>query len=363
MTNIVILKLTEICNLNCTYCYMFNSEDKTYTRVPKLMSKPVSMQVLSRIKEYLNAYPEIKLRIVLHGGEPTLWTKEYFHEFLAEVNAIRSKTQRLSLGLQTNLFEYDHEILHKVANVGGSIGVSLDGPQFYNDSVRITHTGKGSYKQICENLKQLETDGLMANLGGFLTVANPDIPPQEYLDWIKTLPKERVSILWPIHYNYDTPPQKDYGSWFAKLFGLWTEEDDESIQIRFFQDAIKRTLGHKEHGDSIGNDALNSIVINTDGQYERHDYLRYFSDGIVRTDFNVFTDSIASASKDEIISQCSNLRAHLPTECVECIHTDVCGGGFIANRFGEGDLSFNRKSVMCTDHKLFFDAVREYLID
>jgi uncharacterized protein len=361
MINVIILKLTEICNLNCSYCYMFNSQDKTYTRVPRLMSETVSMQVLLRIREHLDAHPEIRLRIVLHGGEPTLWPSGHFHTFLDKIKEIRTQTGRLTFRLQTNLFEYDDEIVRKVVESGGSIGVSLDGPEQYNDAVRITHGGKGSYQQVTANLKRLESDGLMAHFGGTLTVSNPDIPPQAYLDWIKELPKKRVSVLWPIHYNYDTPPLKSYGAWYAELFRLWVEEDDASIEIRFFKDAIKRMLGHKNHGDSIGNDGLNSLVVNTDGQYERHDYLRYFSDGAIRTGFNVASDSIDSASCDEVINRCSDLRAHLPKECAECRHSDLCGGGFIANRLGGDKLSFERKSVMCEDHKLFFDAVRQYV--
>ena len=361
MVATLVLKLTETCNLDCIYCYMFNSEDRTYTRVPKFMRPETGLQVLDRIEEYLQTYPNAHLRLVLHGGEPTLWPETSMVPFLEKAAWLRTRTKRLGIGLQTNLFEYNAAWLTRVAAAGGSIGVSLDGPRAYNDLRRVTHGGGGSYDRVIQNLMRLEEDGLLPYFGGILSVADPDIAPAEYFEWIQTLPKKRVSILWPIHYNYDTPPSRAYGAWYAELFRLWTDADDPTIHIRFFRDVLKRTLGSTDHGDSVGGDGLNSIVVNTDGQYERHDYLRYFADGAVRTDFNVREHSIAAATGDVVIRRCADLRNALPPECTDCTHRDVCGGGFVANRLGGGSMGLERKSVMCADHMTFFDAVRAYV--
>jgi len=357
----VILKLTETCNLDCTYCYMFNSEDKTYTRVPKYMPLETGLQALDRIAAYLREHPERQIRLVLHGGEPSLWPEAAMTPFLEAAGALRRETKRLGFGLQTNLYEYDAALLSRVAAAGGSVGVSLDGPPAYNDRRRVTKGGGGSYERVAENLKRLEADGFLSIFGGVLSVADPDIPPETYFAWIKTLPKKRVSVLWPIHYNHDAPPERDYGAWYAELFRLWCGADDPSIHIRIFRDAIKRMLGSSYHGDGVGGESLNSIVVNTDGQYERHDYLRYFADGAVRTAFNVREHGLEAAAQDPVIRRCADLRDTLPPECAACVHREVCGGGFVANRLGGEGVDFARRSVMCEDHKRFFDAVRSYI--
>ncbi|WP_345990193.1 radical SAM protein [Sulfurimonas sp. HSL1-2] len=357
----LVLKLTETCNLDCTYCYMFNSEDKTYTRVPKYLPLETGLQVLDHIGAYLWRHPGHRIRLVLHGGEPSLWPETSMTPFLEAVAALRNETQRLSLGFQTNLYDYDAGLLSRVAAAGGSIGVSLDGPGAYNDRRRVTKGGNGSYARVAENLRRLEADGLLDAFGGVLSVADPEIPPETYLEWVGTLPKKRVSVLWPIHYNHDAPPQHDYGAWYAELFRLWSAADDPSIDIRIFRDAIKRMLGSAHHGDGVGGDRLNSIVVNTDGQYERHDYLRYFADGAVRTAYNVREHGLETAANDAVIRRCADLRDTLPEECRICEHSEVCGGGFVANRLGGAGVDFSRKSVMCGDHRRFFDAVRSYL--
>ena len=43
MFELAILKLTAFCNLDCKYCYMFNLEDRTFSRVGRQMPLPTSL--------------------------------------------------------------------------------------------------------------------------------------------------------------------------------------------------------------------------------------------------------------------------------------------------------------------------------
>ena len=91
MFNSAILKLTSFCNLNCTYCYMFNLEDQTHSRVPKSMPIATAIVALECIERHLICEKKDKFSLVLHGGEPTLWPVDNFSLFLNKIAEIRRK--------------------------------------------------------------------------------------------------------------------------------------------------------------------------------------------------------------------------------------------------------------------------------
>src|SRR4051812_26690166 len=65
-------KVASRCNLNCTYCYVYNSADRRWSRQPKLMSEKVARQVAVRLREHLEAHGKTDATVNFHGGEPLL---------------------------------------------------------------------------------------------------------------------------------------------------------------------------------------------------------------------------------------------------------------------------------------------------
>lgn len=367
-----ILKLTAACNLNCSYCYMFNLNDQTHRRVPGLMPKQVALAALKRIDEHAQEFSLRTFNLILHGGEPTLWPISFFQELLNEVGNLERKGLKLNVSIQTNAYKLDEVLLELFANHSVRLGISVDGPRSHHDEYRVNHKGEGSYEQVMSTVDRICTLGYRDLIGGFLTVAHTEIPPEAYLAWIKTLPVPRVSVLWPIDFNYNNPPWKGenfesylkaprYGMWFANLFELWWLQNDPDIEIRYFFDVIAHLLGRRQHGDSIVNDVNDMLVINTDGGFEYPDYYRAFVDGGSRTKFSVSDHSLTEAISDPIFEFNLNMRDNLPEICHACEHKEICGGGFLPGRMHrKGEIPY-KKSVLCFDHFYFFSAVKEIL--
>src|ERR1041385_9056751 len=97
----LVVKVAERCNLNCSYCYMYNHADQSYLRRPAFMSDEVFAQLLVRINEYCDRRPKHRMSLVFHGGEPMLMGTERFRRF---TNRAREKLgEKLkSLQLQSN---------------------------------------------------------------------------------------------------------------------------------------------------------------------------------------------------------------------------------------------------------------------
>jgi uncharacterized protein len=99
-----VLKLAAVCNLDCTYCYVFNLADRVYTRVPPFLSVDAALRTLDRVVEHLDTVGEREFDLTLHGGEPTMWPLKNFVRLLERVEEIRGRGIRLRVAMQTNAY-------------------------------------------------------------------------------------------------------------------------------------------------------------------------------------------------------------------------------------------------------------------
>ena len=68
----VLVKTASRCNLNCTYCYVYNLGDDNWKYQPRRMADEIQAAVISRLGELSHAQHR-PLSVVLHGGEPLYW--------------------------------------------------------------------------------------------------------------------------------------------------------------------------------------------------------------------------------------------------------------------------------------------------
>ncbi len=365
-----IVKLTAVCNLDCSYCYMFNQQDKTFEHVPRNLPLNDSLLLLRRIEDYCreNAIPRFSL--TLHGGEPTLWPRESFDRFLSEIDAIRQRGLDLHVTLQTNGYRLDMGLLELLKKYCVVVGVSLDGPKRFNDARRYTHGREGSYDNIIRNLKLLKEGPCSEIVAGVLCVADPKIPPAEFFEWMQEMPVRRFDLLWPMEFSYSNPPwigqgfddycqRPAYGDWFSSIFKLWWKQDDPSLFIRVFFESILVNLGSPRHTDMLVNDTIDMIVVNTDGSVEYHDFLRSAGNGLTRSDYNIFEHDFNRLADDDTFRYLHNLGKHLPADCSDCSHRRVCGGGFLPGRMNKLSKLPTHRSVMCPDQYRFFQTIQE----
>lgn len=363
-----ILKLTATCNLNCTYCYMFNLADQTHRRVPSMMPVEVAEATMSRIRDYANQAGLRRFSLALHGGEPTLWPLAEFKTLFQRVQELRDSGLDVPVTMQTNGLRLRADLLKLLDEYDIRVGVSVDGPPRYNDKTRVTHGGRGSYARVERTVENILEMGYGHILSGFLCVADPSIPPTEFMQWAASLPAG-VDVLWPIQYHYGNPPwaggsldsyrrQPRYGSWFAKLFLDWLERDPV-LKIRLFEQCVAALLGSRQHFDALVNDRLPAFVVNTDGRIELNDYVRSYRDGGAATPYNVLRDGIERLESDEEFRFFLELGSHLPTECEPCPVVDLCGGGFVPGRMNSDQRFPERRSVLCYDQYYFFETVKQ----
>lgn len=366
-----ILKLTGFCNLDCSYCYMFNSLDRTFERKPRSMSADTAEATLHAIGEHLEATGQKRGAVVLHGGEPTLWPAASFHRFFAALERLRGRGLEIDCGVQTNALKLPSKpVLDLFAQHGVRLGISIDGPPAINDAHRVDFAGHGSYARILRNVDTLRAGGYEDLLGGFLCVIQPEISPAAFLEWITTLPVTRVDLLWPLEYNQYNPPwgegsEQDYaaapryGEWLAEVFEAWWKLDRPEIFIRAFRYAIEARVGGIHETDSLGPRGFHSVVVNTDGDIELTDYFRSAVDGGTFTGHSVLKHDFADVARDARFLQLKQAAERTPKPCRSCRHRSICAGGTLAGRLDAKGQVTAGPSVLCHDHMRYFDTLAD----
>jgi uncharacterized protein len=122
----LVVKIAQRCNLNCSYCYMYQHADQSWRQRPTFMSEETFGHLLTRIEEYCDRRPGREMNISFHGGEPMLIGPRQFDRLVSM--AVEKLKDRVSLGMQTNGTLVDDEWIEVLKRHNLRVGVSLDGP-------------------------------------------------------------------------------------------------------------------------------------------------------------------------------------------------------------------------------------------
>src|SRR5262249_12374625 len=271
----VVLKVAAPCNLNCTYCYVYNHEDHSFRDRPPYISDEVFNATLSAIRRYCDRRAKHSMGVTLHGGEPTLIGAARFDQLATRAGAVLG--ERLAfLALQTNGTLIDDVWVEVLQRHNVQVGVSLDGPAEIHDSARVTHSGGGSYRATVAGLRRLQAGGLEP---GVLCVIKPGLSGAKVYHHFRRLGLRRLDFLFPdvshdnkarFYGHLGPTPVADY---LIPVFDAWMEEDDPDVSVRVLWGLLRQLLGGKATTDIFGNPRMGYLVVETDGSIEALDAL------------------------------------------------------------------------------------------
>jgi uncharacterized protein len=349
-----VIKVASRCNLDCSYCYMYNLGDQTYLKQPKFMSKETVTALARRLYAYCSRSETKFINIIFHGGEPLLLSKEYYTQFM-DILAQTCPGIEFSFAIQTNGVTLNSDWYKFLNNAKVRIGISLDGPKPFHDEFRLFHNGKGSYDEVAEAIKL----GKSNELGGILMVINPKIPVNAFYQELKDLEIPRLNLLFPDG-HFDRLPDgfnpehfgenqyTPYADWLITLFKFWKADNDRPV-IRLFETLIEILAGNSKRGNQgFGRTKNGVVVIETDGGIEVTDSLRACYEGITRNGFNVHFNDIEDVFSEDIFQVYYHSHDLVAEQCLNCPVFEVCGGGFLGNRFANHN-GFDNPTIYCKD--------------
>jgi uncharacterized protein len=346
----LVVKIVQRCNLNCSYCYMYQHADQSWRQRPPFMLEETFGHLLTRIEEYCDRRPGREMNITFHGGEPMLIGAQRFDRLVSM--AVEKLKDRVSLGMQTNGTLVNDEWIEVLKRHNLRVGVSLDGPPEIHDLSRVDHAGRGSYSQVIEGLRRLQENRVFSSV---LTVINPGQSGLEIYRHIRSLGVKNMNFLLPdvthdsrrlFYPEFGATPISDY---LIPIFDAWFDEDDPNVMIRLFDAILTGLMGSSANFEGIGNHCENYLVIDTDGNIQANDALKVCDDGISESGLNVARHGFEDLHLGlPLVNRLVHEGLSLSAQCQACTERDVCGGGLVTTRYAKAN-GFDNPSVWCAD--------------
>jgi uncharacterized protein len=343
----IVFKVVQRCNLNCTYCYVYNRGDDSWKSRPKRASVDVTDQLARRIREHCEAFALTDFTVELHGGEPLLLGKPRMRDLLERLHLGVGPGISLKIVMQTNGLLLDHEWLELLAYYGVTFGLSLDGPPDIADRRRVTLDGRGSTEPLLRRIADLRSrsDYFDALNSGVLCVLDPDADGRALVEWFADNGFRGLDFLLPDG-NWENPPQDwrgsdTYAPVLLSAFDAWLGLGDRAPRIRIFDVMMMGLMGVRPHLDAFGGDLRGLCVVESDGGIGVVDTIRICGEPFSRDTLNIFDHPLGSHAE---FYGLETLQRPSDT-CRDCSAFAACRGGYLPHRFDRG--SFDHPSIHC----------------
>jgi uncharacterized protein len=360
----VLLKVASRCNLDCSYCYVYNMGDESWRAMPKRMTPDTQERVAAQLGRLFVAQRH-PFAVVLHGGEPLLLGPKQLQTLFEILRTALPAS--CSISIQTNGVLMTSRVLDLCAAFAVSLSISLDGPAAVHDKNRVTLGRAGSHAAVIAGLSRIQRHPCaVALFSGVLAVVDPASDPDEIYSYFRTLGAPSIDFLYRdgnrrvLPYGKGDLGTVEYGRWMSTILDRYLT-DPNPPRIRVLDDMMKLILGGAGVKEGVGLTDFGIVVVDTDGSFTKNDTLR-------STPLGDRFDGRWTVNRDELVEVVRSpefLAYHTlqqPTSpiCQACPDLGVCGGGMLAHRFDTSN-GYNNPSVFCADQKWLIARMRLYL--
>ena len=231
----LIIKLTNNCNLNCSYCYHRKDKNRDFNSA---LTKDAVGQIIHKIL----LHNEHEAEFIWHGGEPLLVGLDMFKFIVETQQKMNPKCLNIKNRVQTNGTLLTDEFIQFFIYNKFDIGISIDGPYDMHASKRGTYISE--YESILRSLDQLQTTG--AHYGILCVVGKQHVGQArrifnllnehgiKNLGFLPCLVQENGNIDESL-----TISPLEYGKFLIDFFEIWINGNVHGLHIRNFDDCIR----------------------------------------------------------------------------------------------------------------------------
>lgn len=363
----VVLKVAERCNINCSYCYVFNKGNTNYQSKPPYMSRDVLKKAAQFVNNGARDLGATKVVIVFHGGEPLMLGKRDFSWCAQHLREVVTHPSELVLAVQTNAMLVDAEWIEIFSANNIAVGVSIDGPRAIHDTERVDFKNRGTYERTIKGLRILQgaaESGQIYDPGIICAVQPLANGAETYSHFVRQLKVKDMSFHLPMdtHDTFLGDPD-GYGKFLCDAFDEWLRDGDSSVHVRMFAQFVGYLQGRYTR-TALSKSAVNlqHVTIESDGAIDI-DELKPIPLGFPA--LNIHTHSLVEYANSAMPKFYKEVHGSLSDQCAECVWKNYCRGGLVhgvqVNRWSK-KKGFDNVSVLCSAWRQFYSHATQRML-
>jgi uncharacterized protein len=166
--SVVVLQPTAFCNINCSYCYLPDRNNK------HVLEQSTVTRLFTEL--FASGWTAPQLTVIWHAGEPLVVPPTFYREAFATIERLRPPTVEVRHAFQTNGMLIDAEWCALFRDWKVGVGVSLDGPRELHDANRKTRSGAGTFDKTLAGIRTLQAEKLPFHVISVLSAKSLDDP-------------------------------------------------------------------------------------------------------------------------------------------------------------------------------------------
>ncbi|CAN5627168.1 XyeB family radical SAM/SPASM peptide maturase [soil metagenome] len=356
-----VVKIAEVCNLKCPYCYFFFGGDNSYKDDPAVMTPETARNVAKFLAQGAVDLGLKRIDISLHGGEPLMVGKRRFEEICTALREIISPECELAINMQTNGVLVDEEWVDIFRRHSIGIGVSIDGDQATHDRNRFDRKGRGSYEKTIAGIRMIERYSPV----GILCVIQPASDGAAiYRHFVHDLGFTSIDFLLPLQNwdNFNGDMTDAVTRFYIGVLDAWLADNRPNVRIRTLSDPLIAMLsdeGARRRAYGLL-DNTDAITIRSNGDVCPDDTLTSIRPALRRTGYNVRSSLLADFMSDPLWNDLRPNALKPAGKCVGCEWWGICRGGHADHRYST-EHGFRGHSTYCTTYEALYARLKQYV--
>ncbi|VVB77901.1 Coenzyme PQQ synthesis protein E [uncultured archaeon] len=347
----VVMKVTDLCNLDCKYCYADAGDGNR-----RMNSETLENSI--RKLAYLNgkfSEDNSESYFIWHGGEPLILGKGFFEEIVGIQKDLENEGYKFRNGVQTNGTLVTEDLADFFKDYGFSVGLSLDGPKCINDKTRPYRDGSSSYDDVLRASQILRSRGILTGAIAVINRNNIHDLDKVYEHFkeiglaVKINPLLNCGRASRNLLELEVSPEECLEA-EKKLYEVW-ERDESPVPLDFFQKVMINMLSGGKVSECYMNSCQKSFMAISStgdvypcGHFVGEDQFCYGN--INNSDLS---EILAHPIRMELLKRSENI-----SECKGCNYGEFCHGGCPFNAFNLGG-DIMKRDPNCGFYKGLFD--------